>query len=122
MKTKLVDRNNPASFHYHSVWQERARDTDLALWLRVAALAFANHKRNGHATFASGEVVKMLGKPKSDVYHAIKKAIAKGWISRESKAQCLVVPPHAVTGGGDGNANDRCVVHDGRVRKRDVTQ
>jgi MarR family len=101
---------NPWAAHYQSAWRERAGDTRLDLWLRVAALAFAHHKRNGHANFESGEIAKILGVSAQSVSRAIKKAKELGFIAGESNARCLVVPPWAVW-GGPGHPNDRCRFH-----------
>jgi hypothetical protein len=113
-----VSRQNPFAFHYQGVWVERSTDPSLATWLRVAALAFGSHKKNGHATFASGELAKLLAKPGPDgvpkspsassVANAIRIAKRKGWIAQESNARCLVVPPHAVIGGLGGYAGTAC--------------
>ncbi len=113
---------NSWSGHYQSVWLERAKDRTLPDWLRLAGLAFAKHKANGHANFGLGEIGRLLAdvspsgecKPlsKSEVSNAIKLAKDKGFIDRASCARCLVVPAHAVT-GGLGNWHEKCRVHDG---------
>jgi hypothetical protein len=107
--------------HYQGVWLERSTDPLLPNWLRVAALAFGKHSKNGHASFASGELRMLLarpgpdGKPKpisaSAVANAIKQAKEKGFIAEESTARCLVVPRHAVTGGLGGKEWTRCPFH-----------
>lgn len=106
--------------HYQSVWLERAADPSLADWMRLACLAFAKHRANGHANFAPGELGPLLAKAgpdgqlkpltKSAVSNAIKRAKDRGWISKESTAQCLVVPPHAIA-GGRGKPYEACRVH-----------
>jgi hypothetical protein len=90
-------------------------------WLRVAALAYGRHSKNGHANFAPGELRMLLarpgpdGKPKpisaSAVANAINQAKAKGFIAEESMARCLVVPRHAVTGGLGGKVWTKCRIH-----------
>lgn len=91
----------------------------MPLWIRVASLAFGCHRRNGHATFKTGEIAEILGTPgtplsASSVSNAIKLAKNAGWIADQSNARCLMVPPHAVT-GGLGHPNDRCPVHGAAV-------
>ncbi len=114
--------SNPFSFHYQGVWLGRAANPDLPNWLRLASLAFAKHKANGHANFGAGEIAKLLGKrtpdgqrkPLSDsaVSNAIRRAKELGFIAYESHARCLVVPPHAVT-GGLGSSYQLCRIHAG---------
>lgn len=116
---------NPFAFHYQGVWLERSADPSLTAWLRVAALAFGSHKKNGHATFGSGELATLLAKPGPDgvpkplsasgVANAIRVAKRQGWIAQESNARCLVVPPHAVTGGLGGQAGTKCSAHSKRT-------
>lgn len=110
---------NPFGIHRQAVWRERAAvraaNPSLDNWIRVAALAFGCHRRNGHAAFKTGEIAEILGTPgeplsPSAVSNAIKLAKNAGWIAEESTARCLVVPPHAV-GGGLGHPNDRCPTH-----------
>ncbi|WP_131812906.1 hypothetical protein [Mycolicibacterium peregrinum] len=111
---------NPFAFHYQGVWLERSADTQLPDWLRLASLAFGRHKANGHANFGVGEIAKLLGKCEPDgkvkplsgpaVSNAIKRAKDHGFIAIASHSRCLVVPPHAVT-GGLGNAYERCRIH-----------
>lgn len=108
MPTMSVD--NPFALHQQPVWLERSEDPRLDLWLRVAALAFGRHRRNGHANFGAGEMADLLGAAPAAVSRAIREAKARGWIDGESHARCLVVPPHAVR-GGLGHPNDPCRIH-----------
>jgi hypothetical protein len=114
-----VSVQNPFAMHRQTIWMERAAnhaaDPTLPLWIRVASLAFGCHRRNGHAPFRSGEIAEILGTPgkplsKTSVANAVRLAKRADWIAQESNARCLVVPPHAVT-GGLGHPNDRCPVH-----------
>jgi hypothetical protein len=115
-----VSVQNPYAMHYQSVWGERAADPSLPLWIRLASLAFASHRANGHANFDLRELSLILGKPgedgaweyvdKSAISRAIAAAKKAGWIAEESNAKCLVVPYHAIT-GGMGNPNEKCSVH-----------
>lgn len=109
--------------HRQAVWRERAADRaanpSMDNWIRVAALAFGCHRRNGHANFKRGEIAEILGTPGKPlsgpaVSNAIRLAKGAGWIAQESNARCLVVPPHAV-GGGLGHPNDRCPIHGATV-------
>lgn len=110
--------------HRQSFWEEVAADTELPLWNRVAALAFACHRRNGHANFVgkNRELAFLLGKPgkggwehvpSDQISRAIKRAKKAGWIAEESNSRCLVVPHHAIA-GGLGNEHENCSVHVGR--------
>lgn len=112
---------NSWAMHYQSVWEDRSANPSLPLWVRISALAFGCHRRNGHANFKEGELSVLLGKPGDDgwVYvppPSISRAIAAakdaGWIAEESNSRCLVVPGHAVQGGAYGHPNERCAVHD----------
>lgn len=85
----------------------------MPLWLRIAFLAYGSHRQNGHANFRPGELVTILGKPGDQISRALRKAREKGYLARESTARCLVVPPHAVT-GGLGHPNEVCAVHQGK--------
>lgn len=111
--------------HYQSGWQERAANPRLPLWLRVAALAYGNHRANGHANFRPGEVALALSTidvrtgeictpDRQAVYRAVRVATDYGWLAQDSRTTCLVVPAHAV-GGGLGSAEAPCPVHQ-RVR------
>jgi hypothetical protein len=115
-----VSVQNPYSMHFQSVWGERAADPALPLWIRLASIAFATHRANGHANFDMRELSLILGKPgvggaweyvdKASISRAIAAAKKAGWIAEESNAKCLVVPYHAIT-GGLGHENERCPVH-----------
>jgi hypothetical protein len=119
-----MSAQNPYAMHRQSVWKERAANRAanpvLPQWIRLAALAFGCHRRNGHANFVQGEIAEILGTPgkplsPSSVSNAIKLAKKAGWIAQESNSRCLVMPPHAVE-GGLGHPNDRCAVHGAAVR------
>jgi len=43
-----------------SFWNERARDMSLPHWVRVYALAYGRHRKNGYASFRTGDLVKAL--------------------------------------------------------------
>lgn len=114
--------------HYQSTWQERAGNPRLPLWLRVAALAYGNHKANGHANFRPGEVAlavstvnpetgEITTPDRRDVGDAVRVAVEYGWLAQGSGTTCLVVPAHAVS-GGIGNAQAACPVHEKRAATR----
>ena len=114
---------NSYGMHYQAVWRERgagrAPNPTMPVWIRVGALAFGCHRRNGHANFGPGEIAEILGTPgnplsASSVSNAIKLAKNAGWIANESNSRCLVVPPHAVQ-GGLGHPNERCAIHGASV-------
>lgn len=116
-----MSAQNPFALHRQGVWTERSRNTALPGWLRVAALAYGRHKRNGHAQFAEGELANLLAKPNRDgmikapsaqnVSNMIAAAKLHGFIAAESNARCLVVPRHAVEGGMGGAEWTRCIIH-----------
>jgi hypothetical protein len=112
--------------HYQSVWEERSNDTGFPLWTRIAMLAFARHKANGHAIFPRGGLALIMGKPtpegfksedRSNIQRAIRMAISRGWLDPASCTECLIVPSHAIT-GGLGSATERCSVHDRKAELR----
>jgi len=117
-----MSRVNPFGRHRQGAWMERAANPKLPDWLRVAGLAFAKHRANGHANFSQGEIANRLGKRSADgrlipasgptVSNAIKRAKDYGFIAETSHARCLVVPPHAVE-GGLGSEYERCRFHEG---------
>lgn len=106
-------RETPFVYTFQSGWRERAADTRLPLWQRVAFLAYGSIRANGHATFPKGELARKFDVSSQEISHAIRTAKDRNFLSRESKSECLVVPPHFVT-GGLGHGNDPCAVHDGR--------
>jgi hypothetical protein len=125
-----VSLDNPFAMHRQSFWEEQAATLPLA-WQRLGAIAFATHKRNGHANFKPGDLAMMLGRPGPDGWESLSPthlsnliATAKkaGWLAPESNSRCLVVPCHAIQ-GGLGNPNDKCAVHHGKRRRGNgVTQ
>jgi hypothetical protein len=111
--TPEASAQNPYAMHFQSVWRERALAyPDWDAWLRVAAMAYGCHRRNGHANFKKGELMRLLGISRStNLSRAIREAKQYGMIAGESNSRCLVVPPHAVI-GGKGDANERCPHHE----------
>jgi hypothetical protein len=105
--------------HYQHVWAERAADPAYPLWCRVAWLAFARHKSNGHAAFQRGQIAEIFGGfgadgftplDPSNLQRAIRDAKKAGLLDPSSGTECLVVPAHAIE-GGQGNPTDECPVH-----------
>ncbi|EWT04651.1 hypothetical protein N864_10855 [Intrasporangium chromatireducens Q5-1] len=101
---------NPWAKHFQLVWENRAGDPRLPLWLRVVSLAYGKHRANGHAPFDPGQVALVLSTVDPDtgelitpkrqnVHRAIKAAVDYGFILDGSSSRCLVVPSHAVSGG-----------------------
>ena len=117
--------DNPFAMHRQAFWEERAADKSLPLWVRVAALAFGCHRRNGHANFIDPPLKVLLGGPgehggwdcvdESSISRALAAAKKAGWLAEESNSRCLVVPRHAIS-GGLGNEHELCSVHIGRRR------
>jgi hypothetical protein len=88
--------------------------------LRVAFLAFGRHRANGHAVFRQGEVSNVLGRfddegtwlpaDRRTVHRAIQQAVRYGLLAEGSKALCLIVPSHRIT-GGMGSPETPCKRH-----------
>lgn len=117
-----MSRENPWTKHRQSFWQEKAGSPNLPLWLRVVALAYGVHRRNGHAPFKGGEIAlataavdlqsgEIRQPDKTQVSRAIRTAIEYRFLSPESNGRCLVVPPYAITGGMLGRPAERCRWH-----------
>lgn len=119
-----MSRNNPFSMHRQSFWEEVSAGVGLPLWQRVAALAFACHRRNGHANFVAKnhELAFLLANPEKhgsecvpvdQISRAIARAKKAGWISEQSNSHCLAIPMHAIS-GGLGREYEKCAIHKGR--------
>lgn len=114
--------NNPWTKHRQSFWESKTAAPGLPLWLRVVALAYGTHRRNGHAPKKPGEIAlaTSLADPitgevhspsPSRVSEAIGQAIDLGFLHRDSGARCLVVPPWAIEGGTLGRPSEVCRQH-----------
>ncbi|WP_155726844.1 hypothetical protein [Mycobacterium avium] len=111
---------NPWRKHYQQFFREQAYDRDRPLWDRLAFLAWASARRNGHANFRVRELADTFGVGPNRISEAIATAKGKGLIGPESKPTCLVVPAR-IAEGGDGNEYEICGVHDARrVRGKPV--
>jgi len=110
----LPSLQHPGSMHRQSTWEERATDAHvpLPMWQRVAFLAYARHRGNGHAPFAEGELLTLVQKaqPKAGeraLWRALADAKRYGYLDDRSSLRCLVVPPTSVA-QGLGHYNDPC--------------
>lgn len=114
--------DNPWAKHRQSFWAEHAGNPRLPLWIRVSALAYGTHRRNGHAPFKTGEMAIVLTTVNTltgEVYtpqppnisKAIRTAMEYGFLAQGSGLRCLVVPPHAISGGLLGTERERCRHH-----------
>lgn len=112
----------PWAKHAQIVWERRAADPNLPLWLRIVCLAYGQHEANGHANFRPGSLTWIFGTPETDtepfkrvhrstIYDAIQTAVRRGFLAPGSCAKCLVVPSHAIEGPRPGNAFKPCPVH-----------
>lgn len=123
-----MSRDNPWTRHRQSFWQEKAGSPSLPLWLRVTALAYGGHRRNGHAPFKVGEIalgtavvddstseIKQAGP--QQISRAIRTAVEYKFLHRDSCARCLVVPPWGIEGGMVGATDESCSYHS-EVTKR----
>lgn len=117
-----MSRENPWTKHRQSFWQEKAGSPNLSLWQRVYCLAYGVHRRNGHAPFKPGEIALAttivhrdtgeIRQPSApEISRAINTAIDYGFLSSESCARCLVVPPWGIEGGMLGRPNEKCRWH-----------
>jgi hypothetical protein len=97
-----------------------AQSTDFDLPTRVYFAALGRMDRKGHARFRRGELMQICSmvdratgetrRARSDsINRAIKKAIERGLLARESGNRCLVVP-HFVAQANNGPFYD-CPVH-----------
>lgn len=109
---------NPWTQHRQSFWQFHAGNTSLPLWLRIAALAYGVHRRNGHAPFGPGDLRLALSfvdtatgeimQPSTQrLSNEIDVAVRYGFLSHVSCASCLVVPA-SISGGMTGKTNEAC--------------
>jgi hypothetical protein len=115
------------SIHYQQAWKDDAANPRFSMPLRVAFMAFGNHRANGHANFRQEEIAKSLGHfdeegtfvpaDRRTVHRAIQQAIEWGLLEEGSRALCLIVPAHRMT-GGPGNPEDPCQRHDHRGRRK----
>lgn len=123
----MSTRADAWSRHYQEPWKEDAANPRYPLALRVAFLAFGSHRANGHARFKQGEVAKVLARvdesgdlvtpDRRTVYRAIQQAVDFGLLAEGSKALCLIVPSHRISGGlGDEDA--RCDRHREQSKSR----
>lgn len=105
-----ADRNlGEWSGHYQQPFRDDAANPKFGMPLRVAFLAFGNHRANGHANFQRQEIAQVLGKfddqgtfqpaDRRTVNRAIQQAIEFGLLAEGSLALCLIVPQHRVFGG-----------------------
>ncbi|GMA19899.1 hypothetical protein GCM10025862_19200 [Arsenicicoccus piscis] len=106
--------------HQQVMWEERAGDRNLPLWLRVASLAMGKHDDHGHAHFRRGQVALVLATvppsggeiaplDRRQVHRAIFKAVEYGWLAPGSNTQCLRVPD-GIVGGWPGSGRAGCPV------------
>lgn len=113
-----MSQRPPFNMPLSSFWEDQASSPSMHLWLRVACLAMANHRRNRHTPFkpggvrlalstidtATGELVQPA---EATVTRAITKAVEYGWLDPHSTAACLVVPDR-IHGGYLGAPNEKC--------------
>lgn len=122
-----ADDERPWARHYQDAWHEDALNPNYPKALRVAFLAYGTHKANGHARFKPHEIATVLGAGRFDEYghpvkadrrtvtRAIRQAVELGLLTEGSKAACLIVPRHRVT-GGLGNENEPCTLGEHKSR------
>ncbi len=109
---------DPAGIHYFTFWAGRAQSKDIPGWLRIVALAYSSHQKNGHAPFHLGgksTLYESLGiddsrNSKLNLQRDIRKAVANGFLSPESNIHCLVLPDE-ICGGAKGHAFADCKLH-----------
>lgn len=117
-----MSRENPWTKHRQSFWQEKSGRPSLPLWLRITALAYGVHRRNGHAPFKTGEIAlatsvvdqetgEIRTPNRNRISEAIRQAVEIGFLHRDSHARCLVVPPWGIEGGMLGSPAEACKHH-----------
>lgn len=115
--------------HYQSAYLEDAANPAYPNAIRVAFLAYGEHKANGHARFKQREIANVLGEmddgtfvpaSKYVVDRAIKTAISYGLLSPGSRALCLIVPGHRIR-GHHGEADATCDRHQSTARRAHTT-
>lgn len=106
------------AMHQQAVWEEKARDPHVDLWLRVSFLAMGAHKKNGHACFFNAEEIAGRTTPHGkaapdvrEIRRAVKAARERGWLAGQSNTKCLIVPPHWISGGTVGSDYAGCHLH-----------
>lgn len=113
---------NPWAKHRQSFWESKTNQAGLPLWLRITALAYGVHRRNGHAPFKPGDIIlattvcdedsgAVYAPTSSRISEAIRQAVSAGFLAVESNARCLVVPPWGIEGGVLGSVNEKCAHH-----------
>lgn len=108
-----MNRGDPAGIHFFSFWSERAKDETAPLWLRLAALAYSHHRKNGHASFALGSestLPEVLGKSRVQIQNEIRRAVQRGYLDEQSNINCLVLP-YEICGGAEGHPMGLCDKH-----------
>lgn len=113
-------KRGPWAIHYQQAWKDDAANPRFPMPLRIAFLAYGNHRANGHANFRKEEIAKNLGRfdeqgtfvpaDRRTVHRAIQRAIEWGLLDKGSRALCLIVPAHKTT-GGLGSPEDPCKRH-----------
>jgi hypothetical protein len=111
--------------HAQDHWLELAGKPYFPDYLRVVFVAYGNHRANGHAKLARGDLAAYLVRAngtlpdRRTIYRAIGKAIEFGFLREESRQLCLVVSSLHVQGGlGDP---DKPCPRDHTRRSKDVT-
>ena len=90
------------AFHDQAMWQSRADDPRHPDWLRVACLAYATNRANGHAQFPPRALALAVGLPSQQCSRAVRRAVELGWLMQGSGLRCLVLPLGVRYGpGGD---------------------
>lgn len=99
-------RLDKGSMYRQSVFADRALDATYPNWLRIAFLALGRRNRGGHAPFDPGELQRKLGLDREQITKAIRRAVAKGWLDKQSQStdhRCLIIPLNHVAMGYDGS-------------------
>jgi hypothetical protein len=79
-----------------SVWEQRARNTNSPMWIRLYAVAEHLATPTGHAPARGHQQIRLvLGDDTltgSAISRAISDAIKQGWLHQASSARCLLLP------------------------------
>lgn len=100
--------------HEQSHWLEFAGSPNFPDYLRVVFVAYGRHAANGHAKLDEPRelmhyLVRRDGSlpDERNIWRAIDKAIALGFLAPGSRGLCLIVPVNHVQGGA-GNPDSKC--------------
>ncbi len=112
-----LSANRSWSIVYDDVFLDEAQDPDLPMWHRLYCYARDRSNGIGHAQFGPKELSELLGTSKENLAKVIRKAKAKGRITDESSAHCIVLPGHVQYKGNGAQSCITCGIGGGVVER-----